>query len=357
MGTGKLIFIRTDANKNIASGHAMRCLTIARALRELGHHVTFLVSDEESVNFLTSQSEASLLCLSSDYHNLENELPQLLSLLKKEKPYALLLDSYFASRHYMESVKAVCPLVYLDDLQQFSYPADLIINYDIHTDAAFYGDTPVLLGTPYTPLREQFCQVPYEVKKEVSEILISTGGTDPDNSAARIFESFSASRAFSSKKLTFHILTGSMNPNKTSLYALSKKEPRLIIHENIEQVASLMSSCDLALSAGGTTLFELCAVGVPTLSFSVSDAQYHCVHAFSDAGIIPYSGDVREGAAFYERLLSMSIKIAESHAARVRLSARMKQFVDGQGAQRIAEAILSVSLPDSDSSREVCNIP
>ena len=130
-----------------------------------------------------------------------------------------------------------------------------------------------------------------------------------------------------------------MNSNKDSLYHLAEKNARMILHENVTEMAGLISSCDLAFSAGGTTLFELCAVGVPAVSFSISDVQYPCVHAFEKAGIIPYAGDVREGDAFYEKLLSMGIEIAENPTRRKELSAYMKQFVDGQGADRIARAI------------------
>lgn len=339
MGTGKIVFIRADANEKIASGHIMRCLTIAGALRRLGHNVTFLVSDKDSAHALTIRGEASFICLESNYQNLEDELTVLLPLLSEKKPDIFLLDSYFASPHYMEEVRRHCKLVYMDDLQQFPYPADLIVNYDLVADASFYGDTPVLLGASYTPLREQFLNVPYAVKEKVSTVLISTGGSDIYNAASQIFEAFCSSDYFADNQTVFHVLTGNMNSNKSSLYELSEKYPQMILHENVTEMAALIASCDLALSAGGTTLFELCAVGVPAISFSISDEQYNCVHAFEEVKVIPYAGDVRDGNAFYEHLLSMGIKTAEDPTHRAELSALMKQFVDGQGAHRIAKAI------------------
>lgn len=342
MGTGKVVFIRADANEQIASGHIMRCLTIAGALRRQGHSVTFLVSDQNSVNALTIRGETSFLCLESSYQCLEEELPVLLSLLSEKKPDIFLLDSYFASARYMEAVRELCRLVYLDDLQQFSYPVDLVINYDLTADASFYGDTPTLLGASYTPLREQFLSVPYSVKEKVSAVLISTGGSDIYNAASRIFEVLAGSAYFSTTETSFHVLTGNMNSNKASLYQLAEKYPRMLLHENVTRMAALISSCDLAFSAGGTTLFELCAIGVPAISFSISDVQYPCVQAFEKAGIIPYAGDVRKGDCFYERLLSMGIEIAENPTRRRELSAYMRQFVDGKGADRIARAITAL---------------
>lgn len=341
MNTSKIIFIRADANSQIASGHVMRCLTIAGALRRKGHQVTFLVSDTDSEAALTLRGETSCICLHGNYKNLEEELPVLLPLLIKEKPDCFLLDSYFASAFYMKSVKECCRLVYLDDLQEFNYPVHLIVNYDITANSAMYGNTPSLTGASYTPLREQFKAVPYQVQEHVSNILISTGGSDNHNAAAQIFHTLNGSEAFAPYLGVCHILTGNMNPHKDDLYALSARYPQIALHENITEMAVLLSSCDLAFSAGGTTLFELCAVGVPSISFSISDEQYNCVHAFEQAGQIPYAGDVREGKPFYDRLLASGIQMAANLSRRTSLSAFMRQLVDGQGADRIADALVS----------------
>lgn len=341
MNIPKTIFIRADGNSQIASGHIMRCLTIAGALRRKGHQVTFLISDSDSETVLTLRGESSFLCLHGNYRNLEDELSILLPLLNEKKPDCFLLDSYFASALYMRSVRECCRLVYLDDLQAFDYPADLIINYDLTANAAMYGDTPSLTGASYTPLREQFKAVPYQVREHISDLLISTGGSDNHNAASQIFHALKASEAFAPYLGICHILTGNMNPNKEALYALSAQYPQIALHENITEMAALLSRCDLAFSAGGTTLFELCAVGVPTVSFSISDEQYNCVHAFEQTKAIPCAGDVRTGDPFYEKLLAEGIKMAEDSNRRSKLSSFMRQLVDGRGADRIADALLS----------------
>lgn len=339
MNTSKVIFIRADANSHIASGHIMRCLTIAGSLRQNGCQVSFLVSDAASEEALRIRGESSAVCLHGNYKNLEEELPTLLPLLKEQKPDCFLLDSYYASSLYMESVRALCRLVYLDDLQAFDYPADLIINYDLTADAAMYKGTPSLTGSAYAPLRKQFENVSYEVREEVSSILISTGGSDNYGAAAWIFQTLFESECFASPSITWHILTGSLNPHKKELYALSARHPQIMLHENITEMAALLSSCDLAFSAGGTTLFELCAVGVPTVSFAISDEQHPCVQSFAKAGAIPFAGDVWEGKHFLQNLLSEGQHMAQNPNRRRHLSAFMRQLIDGKGADRIARAI------------------
>lgn len=342
MGTGKIVFIRADANDIIASGHIMRCLTIAHALRQTGSQVTFLVSDEDSVSMLQSRQETDILCLNSSWNHLESELSSLLPILKKHHVDILLLDSYFVTRQYMEAIQEVCRLVYIDDLQSFSYSADLIINYDLVVDAAFYQDIPALLGASYTPLREQFQSVSYSVRETVSSILITTGGSDQYHTASGIIESMKQYAFYQQPNLTISVLIGKMSGDKDCLHHLAKQDKRICLYENILDMASLLTSCDFAFSAGGTTLFELCAVGVPSISFSISDVQMDCVNAFAKKDIIPYAGDIRDGASFVSHLLELGIKKAEDYEARKLTSAKMRDLIDGNGAARIAAAILDL---------------
>lgn len=342
MGTGKIIFIRADANSCIASGHIMRCLTIAEALREKGNDVTFLVSDLDSISMLKSRGEEQIICLNSSWDKLDEELPQVCDIIEKHHVDILLLDTYSATSHYMATIRKICKLVYMDDLQAFSYPADLIINYDLVVDGSFYQNTPVLLGSSFTPLRKQFQSVTYSVNEKISSVLITTGGSDQYHTSSNIVTAMKNYDFYKQPKLTIHILVGKMSGDKDVLQLLAKKDDRIQLHENITDMASLLATCDLAFSAGGTTLFELCAVGVPTISFSISDVQFDCVHAFDYTGIIPYAGDVRNGTSFYNNLLKMGIKIAENLNLRKETSAKMRQFIDGNGAMRIADAIMTL---------------
>ena len=58
MESHPLVYIRTDGNETIATGHLMRCLSIARALKKRGAAVAFLVSDDTSASIL----QKSVIC-------------------------------------------------------------------------------------------------------------------------------------------------------------------------------------------------------------------------------------------------------------------------------------------------------
>ena len=364
------IWIRTDGNEKIATGHLMRCLSIARACADRQKSVCFLVADTQSQTLLQERfaypSEFEIQCLHSDYQAMEKELPALERIVHytrssserilQEKSPWILVDSYYVTASYLEALKKWGHVAYLDDLFLFSYPVDCIINYDIPKNDkpdCYNAATRCLLGTAYTPLRSQFQDVSYVVRQDIEHILISTGGIDPFQVAEKLLDRIivkshtkTASEPLSDSVLPvsaaykYHILTSRLNSCYDRLTAFSGKYPNIHIHENVQDMAGLMSLCDLAVSAGGTTLYELCAVGVPTISFAMTDNQLSAVQTFSASGIIPCAGDVRTDM---DRVLDTICHFLDykqmPYSKRFEFSDRMRSFVDGYGAARIAEAL------------------
>lgn len=365
------IWIRTDGNEEIATGHLMRCLSIARACAEQQKKVCFLVSDTQSETLLQERFsyplEFEIQCLHSDYQDMEKELPALEHIMHwshsssehflHEKGSWILVDSYYVTASYLEALKKWGHVAYLDDLFLFSYPVDCIINYDIPENEkpdCYNAAARCLLGTAYTPLRSQFQNVSYAVHQDIEHILISTGGIDPYQVAEKLlnriivkFHIKAASEPLSDSVLSvptdykYHILTSRLNSCYDRLAALSNKYPNIHIHENLQDMAGLMSQCDLAVSAGGTTLYELCAVGVPTISFAMTDNQLSAVQTFSASNIIPYAGDVRIDI---DKVLDTICNFLDHrqmpYPKRLEFSDRMRSFVDGYGSARIAGALI-----------------
>ncbi len=369
-----VIYFRTDGNETIATGHLMRCLSIARACNKLGAEVCFLVADETSESLLQSRfltpDEFPVQCLHSNYEVLETELLLLKQLLMKDKrsdsyrtDCFLFLDSYFVTETYLAALQKICPVAYLDDMLAFSYPVDFVINYDVtegQSGLQPYDNIPHrLLGASYTPLREQFQNVSYPVKPQVENIFISTGGTDSYNVAGtlleRIFAVSNKASGISSagvshaeaclQQYQYYVVTSSLNFHYKQLKQLESLFPAIHILENIADMASLMKQCDLGISAGGTTLYELCAVSIPSISFSTADNQQTAVETFAAQNLIPYAGDVRASleAVITHILTFLQEKSCEenSYEERKKSSQNMRAFIDGKGSVRIAQALLT----------------
>ena len=345
------LWIRTDGNERIATGHLMRCLSIARACAERGKNVVFLTADMQSEALLRERfafsSEFKIRCLHSNYQDMEEELPALRHIMQDSHTYAehslqknaswILVDSYYVTASYLEALKKWGRVAYLDDLVSFPYPVDCIINYDMpeKNKPDFYNRASrCLLGAAYTPLRIQFRNASYTVRQDVKHILISTGGTDPFHFAEKLLE------RIIEKKYHYHIVTSRLNSHYDRLMTLSSKYVNIHIHENVQDMAGLMAQCDLAVSAGGTTLYELCAVGVPTISFSMTDNQLAAVQTFASMNIIPYAGDIRiDIDETLDTICCFLDETVSSYSKRLPISNKMRTFVDGRGAARIAEAL------------------
>ena len=352
MQTPPMIYLRADGNQHIASGHLMRCLTIARALKKKEMLPVFLVSDNTSIdmlkNMFTPEEKAlhafPIIHMQTDYSDLEEEIPVLVRILEAQRPQCLLVDSYYATEEYFRAISGLCPIAYLDDLQSMNVPWDLVINYDLAPDPAFYSNAKkVLTGGAYSPLREQFSLHSYHVWEQVRDVLISTGATDPFHIAANLLTSLLSDKKWADT--CFHVMTGPFHQSRETLLSLAAADSRVILHENVSDMASLMSECDLALSAGGTTLYELCAIGVPTLSFAFADNQLPGIMDFAAADLIPTLGDARSRTDFISEAADALGRLAMDAPARNEQSSRMRMAIDGAGADRIAGALIGLGNP------------
>lgn len=366
MGTDRLVYFRTDGNSHIATGHLVRCLSIADACFSLGMKVCFLVSDSESQALLQSFDPACRFPVrileTASYDDLEEELPELLAVLSDSasilgfssgfsdtditlNDVIFFLDSYYVTEHYLSAVSAMAKVAYLDDLQLFDYPADLVINYDVIPEskmpsykAAYQNAVHTLLGASYTPLRRQFTDLHTDCRNRVSHILVTTGGSDPYHFCLKLIEAFRANSSMDLCQL--HVVIGRLNEDKDKLHKLAAELPFLQLHENVADMASLMASCDLAISAAGTTLYELCAAGVPSVSFCLADNQLTAARAFDEAGAIPFAGDIRCNCdEVLASAMSFVTYMSENFQKRQAAYETMRQLVDGKGAVRIAKAL------------------
>ena len=354
MGTDRLVYFRTDGNSHIATGHLVRCLSIADACFSLGMKVCFLVSDQESKALLQSFDPACRFPVrileTAVYDDLEKELPEVLGMLNEagQAEQIFFLDSYYVTEHYLSAVRAVAKVAYLDDLQLFDYPVDLLINYDVIPEsrsasyqAAYQNAARTLLGASYTPLRAQFTNLQPYCRDRVSNILVTTGGSDPYHFCLRLIAAFRKNSFLHLCQL--HVVVGRLSEDKDKLYKLADELPFLQLHENVSDMASLMTSCDLAVSAAGTTLYELCAAGVPSISFCLADNQLTAAKAFDEAGAIPCAGDIRRSCdEILGNVMNFVTYMSENFKKRKAALETMRQLVDGKGAARIAEALIEM---------------
>ena len=387
------IAIRVDANEIVATGHIMRCRTIAGSLAQMGCSVVFVSADDNIIPYVGEDYEVQVL--KTDWRRLEDEVDTFVDFLQFEGINRVLVDSYYATPDYIKALRECgMKVMYIDDMKKEPYPANAILNYSPGAVnlgyEEFYGDYQpmLLLGTKYIPLREQFWArsgdnegisagrgvvlgTDGEVLKNidiiaqenaeafegahrtygyendgVENIFLTTGGADSMGlseiiSTALIREPELGFKEDHHKKI--HLLAG-------RFYRVTEKiqeyieDGYVVLHQNVSNVADIMKQCDVAITPAGTTLFELSALGIPSVSFVFAENQEPDALYFSDKELVPYAGDFREDDAQVLKNIILAIKdFAKLDSTdRIEHGEKLKKLVDGQGADRIAEALLEM---------------
>lgn len=347
-----VIGIRVDANKVIAMGHVMRCITIAKQLLKRGCRVLFLTADEWARDTIL-QAGMDQLCLHTRWDWMEEELPRLREILSIAGIKTLLVDSYQATEAYFEGLHDLVRIVRIDDCFEPVCPADILINYNaFHVrfpyEETYAGKAKLLLGTDYVPLREEFARgdsVKAAAGDEENErefsVLLASGGGDKQDALMGLLQKVVKEEAF--EKVTFYVIIGELHPHgdEIELFSMEYEHPRIKVYRPCRDVAGVMAKCQAAVSAAGTMLFELSAMGIPAIFFETADNQRYDRDFFGEEERMLYAGDIRkdrEGclAAICENLK----KLLADSALRRRMREALLQVTDGHGAERIAEEII-----------------
>ena len=376
-------YIRADGSGKTGAGHLMRCLTIAEALRkqlrkaksskENGkgglekERICFVSADEASAEFVRQRGyEAKVL--HTDPERMEEEAPVLEELFKTPGERLFLADSYFVTPAYLQALGKYGPVVLMDDMAEQSYPVDMIVNYNLFASPQKYRELyPALddriiscigsrettaalekrriigcIGSRFIPVRKQFVGCTYQIRKSVKRVLITAGGGDEHNIAGQIAQALLNSTP--GEDICFGIVSGSFHPHFQKLKAWEKECGRIRIFHDVKDMAGLMKECDLAITAGGTTVYELAALGVPFICFSYAANQEALAEYIGTHEIAGYAGKWhkdRQGTMkkiqeLFSDFYKDPQKREEAHTKEIRL-------VDGQGADRIAQAIRMVA--------------
>ncbi len=340
------VYIRVDGNEVIATGHVMRCLSIAKKIREKGSEVTFITADNRPGELIRNCG-FSVDVLDTVWNALDEETSKICDYILKHHVKVLLMDSYFVTATYLQQISQYTRIIYIDDLCCFAYPVNMLINYDAFIDKGIYDNLYqsadvlpyIITGSKYVPLRDEFAGQTFKVRPKVTKILITTGGTDRLNVAGNLLKMFFTITEL--RKLEYHVIVGCFNENKDELYLLAESHNNIYLHENVNNMAEWMETCDVAISAAGTTVYELCACGIPSICLEVADNQKG-IRIWGKKGYILYAGNAYEDInKCMKRCIKALLFYINNYEERKRKSINMQSLVDGYGAERIAEYVIN----------------
>ena len=370
------VAFRCDASLAIGTGHVMRCLTLADALRERDVRSTFISRDlpgnintrimdaghrlerlaPPGDNMSTSSSECG------QYREwlgvgMDDEISQSRTLVAKIAPDLVVTDHYALGSSWHEAVCDGCKVMAIDDLADREHHCDLLLDQNFGRRAEdYYGlvseRAQRLIGLDYALLRPEFLaarDASLARRKELSEplqLLVSMGGVDRENSTGEILRVLS--RFEQAERLAVTVIMG---PNAPHLAAVERQATALSfptkVVSNVSNMADLLSGIDLAIGAAGGSVWERCCLGVPSLLLNIADNQRPAASALDQAGAAIALGDLASGQ--WEVELSRALDRLLQPAELQGISQEAGKLVDGRGAARVASHVIAQLL----SVREV----
>lgn len=346
------LIIRADADSRMGTGHIMRCLALGQAWQDTGRPVIFICARIPDSLAERVKSEGFELVRMDAGSGSSADLYQTLSVISGFGAQGsgltpwLVLDGYHFDLVYQRAVRSAgFKLLLIDDYNHLpEYECDILLNQNINAPEIHYCVNPEakqLLGTQYVLLRREFRKYNRDdrtVPAQARNILVTLGGADPDNVTLKVLQ---ALNHLNISGLHVRIVVGPANPHIESLRAaarLSTFDIRLLT--DVKDMPELMHWADLAVSAAGSTCWELCSLGVPILTVILAENQAGLAVRLEKSGASEnmgwhYQSDVVGFAGAIRHLL-------DHETLRNCLVCKAGYLVDGCGCDRIIKAINGV---------------
>lgn len=308
------VFIRVDASIEIGTGHVMRCLTLAGKLREQGADVHFICREHNGhlcdliqgkgydVLQLPAPQANSLEPNASQHAHwlgvpLRVDADQTKDLLTNCTVDLLIVDHYAINAEWEGILRHLAKkIMVIDDLADRKHDCEFLLDQNFIEDFQnrYYSLVPphcqTFLGPRYVLLRDEFYKqigMPKLRKGAVKRILIFFGGTDTTNETGKALASV---LALDRTDIDIDIVVGQSHRYKHELSSICKRFKHLHFHCQIDNMAEMMRRADLAIGAGGTTTWERCFLGLPSIVLSIAENQEAICQSLAKEKVIAYLG-------------------------------------------------------------------
>jgi UDP-2,4-diacetamido-2,4,6-trideoxy-beta-L-altropyranose hydrolase len=342
---GRLL-VRCDASVAIGTGHAMRCLALAQVWQDAGGRAVFAMAQgTPAVEERLRDESMTVARLKADAGSAD-DAQETIALAREKLASWVVVDGYGFGEDYQAALKSAgLKVLFIDDDAHLGYySADLILNQNAHADESFYSKresyTRLLLGSRYVLLRREFERW-REWKREIPalgrKILITMGGSDPDNLTSRAIEAVLEARLAGVEAI---VAVGGSNPHLEALQRLSAAcgdSVRLLVEPS--NLPDLMAWADLALIAAGGTLWELLFMGCSVLSYARNPVQARIISRLSEDGIVQALEYPQDSSQ--TQVVAALVEFANSQERRTRVSQLARGRIDGHGAGRVFELLAS----------------
>jgi UDP-2,4-diacetamido-2,4,6-trideoxy-beta-L-altropyranose hydrolase len=334
--------IRADASTEIGSGHVMRCLALAEGLVARGAHVHFLC--RETPGHMIARIEAAghkvTRLAAGEGFDSARDRDDCIAALEAEPADWLIVDHYGLDVRWETALRPCARwIMVIDDIANRRHDCDLLLDQNLSADpagryAAHIGSgTRTLFGPRYALLRPAFADAWRQRSGPVRRILVFFGGADLPNATAR---AVAAIALLAMPDVAVDVVIGAMYAHAAELEKLCASVPGARVHRDAD-MAALMKQADLAVGAGGTTTWERCAAGLPTLAWPIADNQKDSLLELTRVEAI-YAPPL-DSVATAEGVAGHLARLIGDPALRRRISERGHLLCDGHGVGRVLDAL------------------
>lgn len=337
------VLFRLDVSNQIGAGHLARCLVLAETLQKEGSEITFACQSlpGNDLDHLAKKWRLIVLppCDADEAGKREQEDFLALSTRLGDEHFDwLIVDHYSLGAHWQQQMRYfVSRIAVIDDLNDREHDCDLLLDQNLSALSGTRSrQLPIhcrsYLGPRYALLRPCFSESRQVLRDKVERVLVNFGSNDLSGmtlKAVRALRSFSG--------LQVDVVAGKNNPDQAEILACSASQHQWRVHTYVEHIDALMRDADLAIGAGGVSMWERTALKLPSICIAVAANQCLGAEALARFGGHLYLGSADK---IGERELADAVRmLVEQNALRSSLAERAFSLVDGMGGSRIAAAL------------------
>ena len=357
----RTLLFRVDASSLIGSGHLIRCLTLADEARSRGWRSIFAIRDlsSELVNKVKASGHKLHHLVESDKNKSfqinklahsdwltvaqETDAIETSHLIEKINPDWVIVDHYAIDATWHTIIKKTGKkLLVIDDLSDRVIDCEILINQNLgFSDKDYAGkvklDTQMLFGPKYALLRPEFREwrVFSLSRRTVSpkkRVLITMGGVDAQNHTLKALEVLEHS--VNAHMCEFLVVLGSLYPYVDEFNKFTENSHNDIrMLTNIDNMAEIMAHSDICIGAAGSSSWERCCLGLPTLTFTIAENQKRIAASLHDRQAA-VTTEIETLQSDFDSLFS-----PKGSDLLVRVSFNGRKISDGLGAERVVKLL------------------
>lgn len=315
------IAIRADASVSIGNGHVMRCLTLAKALRDQSINIIFLCAKLPG-NLIEWIQQEGFTVIALEHIN-----ASLNQALENRSIAWIIKDHYDLNLDWEQEAQTIAPLLVIDDFPHVKHAAQIVLNPSLPQGTnnallgeTYYGAQYALIRPEILPFRKSFTAI-----TKINRILVTLGGSDLQNTTALL------AQCLENIVAEIQVVIGNNYAHRDSL----NKFPHLKIYQQPKNFPELLANADVVIGAGGSTTWEALYLGKPLLTlWSAENQRELCEQGHAEEILFnlgPHTQPLEE--------LVLKLQILTNFDLLNRLATHGHQLVDGKGVERVVDLL------------------